>query len=245
MKEKHMHMDNRTQERIYAERWQSSSKLFADNNYYKWMIEKVKPYKTILELGCGVGYSTLSLTNDSHMVLAVEKNHECVMMAKDLLYENGRESEVSFLEGDIIDETFRNDIIEGQTADVVICWNPGTQMDIDSLRQYIPFMLEYGLTLEQIKENPASSYTEMLLWNACKIAKAMNIPIHIIDRVGELNESLAEYYKKLGFETGFSHVQFDTMEGETVSDGGVPLVSQGILMRAPKIPIYFVSVLFI
>jgi hypothetical protein len=73
----------------------------------------------------------------------------------------------------------------------------------------------------------------------------MNIPIHIIDRVGELNESLAEYYKKLGVETGFSHVQFDTMEGETVSDGGVPLVSQGILMRAPKIPIYFVSVLFI
>ena len=77
-----MCMDNRAQEQIYAERWRSSSMFFADNGYYKWMIEKVKPYKTILELGCGVGYSTLSLVNDNHMVLAVEKNHECVMRTK-------------------------------------------------------------------------------------------------------------------------------------------------------------------
>jgi protein-L-isoaspartate O-methyltransferase len=44
-------------DKIYADKWQSSSKFFFDNGYYSQMAEIVKPYKTVLEIGCGVGYN--------------------------------------------------------------------------------------------------------------------------------------------------------------------------------------------
>ena len=230
-------------DKVYADKWQSSSKFFFDNGYYSQMAEIVKPYKTVLELGCGVGYSTLSLVNDGHKVISIEKNHECILMAKDLIRVNGHESEVNILEGDIVDESFRSSIVSDAQADVVICWNPGTQLDKESLQHYLPFMLEYGLTLEQIKDNLASSYIEMMLWHACKTAKAIGAPIHIIDRCGEVDDNTVKYYQTLGSETGFSQIQIGTMEAETISDGGVPLVSQGVLMNVQKMPILFVSVL--
>lgn len=59
----------------------------------------------------------------------------------------------------------------------------------------------------------------MMLWHACKMAKAMGVPIHIIDRCGEMDENMADYYYTLGGETGFKQVQFDAMEAEAISDG--------------------------
>lgn len=47
-------------------------------------------------------------------------------------------------------------------------------------------MLEYGLNIDQIKENVESSYGELILWNACKIATMRNVPMHIIERSGEI-----------------------------------------------------------
>ncbi len=235
---------NMGMDEIYAEKWQLSSKFFQEKGYYKQMAEVIKPYKTIFELGCGVGYSTLSLVHDGHNVIVVEKNKECLQKAKNLIHESGHESEVTFLLGDIVDKTFRNSIIEQHKVDLVICWNPGTQMDKESLQHYTPCMLEYGLTLEQIKENPASSYTEMMLWYACKTARAMGASMHIIDRCGKIDENTADYYRSLGAETGFSHFSIGTMEAETISDGGVPLISQGSLMNVSRMSVVFVSVLF-
>ena len=71
-----MSMEKSSMEQIYAEKWQASSKFFMDNGYYKYMAEIIKPYKTVLEIGCGVGYSTVSLINDGHIVIAVDKNRE-------------------------------------------------------------------------------------------------------------------------------------------------------------------------
>lgn len=235
---------NHSLNQLFAEKWQASSKFFMDNGYYKDMAEILKPFRTVLELGCGVGYSTLSLINNGHKVTAVEKNPECVLRANNLLLEADHEADAIFLEGDITDESFRNSIIESQKVDVVVCWSPGTQQDKNSLQYYVPSMLEYGLTIEQINENPASSYTEMMLWHACKMAKAMGAPMHIIDRCGKIDENTVAYYQALGSEIGFAGIQLGSMEAETISDGGVPLVSQGRLMNVKKMPVTFVSVLF-
>lgn len=231
-------------DKIYADKWQVSSKFFLDSNYYESMSEILKPYKRVLELGCGVGYSTLSLVNGGHEVIAVEKNHECILKAKSLLEEN-EGAGVTFIEADIMEECFRNDIISSQKVDVVICWNPGTQLDEESLQHYTPFMIDYGLTVEQIHENPASSYSELMLWYACKTAKAMGVSMHIIDRCGKVDKDITAYYQSLGFKTGFSQCMMGMMEAESISDGGVPLISQGSVMKVQRIPIFFVSVLFI
>ena len=53
------------------------------------------------------------------------------------------------------------------------------------------------------------------------------------------------YYEVLGKEIGFSHVQFDYLKTDTVSEGGVPLVSKGVLQNDHNIPVVLVSVLFL
>lgn len=239
-----MSVEKRSIEQIYAEKWQASSKFFMDNGNYIQMAEIIKPYKTVLEIGCGVGYSTVSLINDGHIVIAVDKNRECVRRAKKLVRENGCTSQATFLVGDLIDEAFRNSIISEQKADVVICWNPGIQLDNASLQYYMPYMLEYGLTSKQIKETPASSYTEMMLWHTCKLAKDMCVPMHIIDRSIKVDEKLVAYYHTLGRDTGFSNIQLGEIYAETISDGGVPLVSQGVLLNNQRVSVVLVSVLF-
>lgn len=240
-----MNKDNQSIDLIYAEKWKTSSKLFEEKGYYKWMSSRVKAYNRILEIGCGSGNSTLALANDGHEVLVVEKNHECTLMAQKLLQDSGYGDKVSFLEGDIILPEFRNSVIKNNDVDVVICWNPGTQLDTDSLTYYTKYMIEYGLTAEQIKRNPSPSYCELILWHACDIAKSMNKPIHIIDRTTDIDEELVNYYNLLGNKTGYSYVQFDLLEAETISDGGVQLVSNGVLQNNYKMPIVLLSILFL
>lgn len=41
----------------YAEQWEVSSKYFYEKKYYNWMQKKIENYNTILEVGCGTGYS--------------------------------------------------------------------------------------------------------------------------------------------------------------------------------------------
>lgn len=66
----------------YAEQWEVSSKYFYDQNYYGWMQKKIEDYNIILEVGCGTGYSTLSLLENGHKVIALDKNSECIEKAK-------------------------------------------------------------------------------------------------------------------------------------------------------------------
>ena len=76
-------------ELIYSEQWDVSSKYFYDKGYYTWMAEKLTPYKTILEVGCGTGYSTLALVEKGYKVIALDKNPECLEKAKKLLSQKG------------------------------------------------------------------------------------------------------------------------------------------------------------
>ena len=64
-------------EKEYANKWENSSRFFQANTYYKWMCEFVKPYQTIVEIGCGTGYSTLSLIESGHKVICVDNNQYC------------------------------------------------------------------------------------------------------------------------------------------------------------------------
>ena len=73
----------------YASQWDISAKYFYDKNYYAWMAEKLDGYNTVVEVGCGTGYSTLALAEKGFKVLAIDKNAECIEKAKILLQSNG------------------------------------------------------------------------------------------------------------------------------------------------------------
>lgn len=108
----------------YAEQWNESSKYFYDNGYYTWMAKKLVDYDTVLEVGCGTGYSTLALLEQGYKVIAIDKNQSCIRKAKELLdRSNVKDNQVIFIEGDITDERFRKALLSSYKFDVIICWN--------------------------------------------------------------------------------------------------------------------------
>ena len=236
----------------YAEQWKVSSKYFYDKKYYNWMQKKIENFNIILEIGCGTGYSTLALLENGHKVIAIEKNIECIKKATELIRQKGysvgkiSDADVCFIEADVVTEEFYLGVLADIKFDLVICWNIGSYWDKESVQFYLSYMLEYGLNIDQIKRNVESSYGELILWNACKIATMRNVPMHIIERSDKIvTESNADYYRILGNEFGFSKLQFDNLKAVSVSNGGRVLVKNGNVNMERIVDVILVSILMI
>lgn len=232
----------------YSEQWEVSSKYFYDKHYYNWMRKKVENYITVLEIGCGTGYSTLALLESGHKIIAIDKNRECIEKAKKLVKQGGYsignlpDADVMFIEADIAVEESQLKILS-LCFDVVICWNVGSYWDKETIQFYLPYMLEYGLKIYQIQQNLESSYAELILWNTCKIAAMKGIPVHIVDRAGEIvNETMDDYYCTLKEEFLFSSLEFDNLHVDSISNGGRMLVTNGIINREKVINTILVSI---
>lgn len=229
----------------YAEQWDVSAKYFYDRGYYTWMASAIENYSTVVEIGCGTGYSTLSLIENGHRVIAVEKNKNCIEKAQSLLKsKNVDEEKIVFLEGDVADAEFREGLISTFSFDAVICWNVGTYWSKEMMEYYLPHMLEYGLERWQIVQNPESSYSELILWEACRLAKGKRVPVHIIDRTAEvLDEKNDPYYRVLKDEFGYKEILYNNMFADSISNGGRMLSTNGNVNNNAVVNVIFLSLL--
>lgn len=233
-------------ELIYSEQWNVSAKYFYDAGYYSWMADKLIGYETVLEIGCGTGYSTLALVEKGYKVITIDKNPECMKKAKDLLRKKGYvNGEVTFVIGDITNDETRNELVNQYKFDVVTCWNIGTYWNRQMIDNYLPYMYEYGLSQQQILSNPESSYSELIIWNTCRLAKSKGIASHIIDRGAEvINEQTDPYYYTLRDEFEFSSIEYDNKVADSISNGGRMLTTNGNINTKGKIEIIFISVMY-
>ena len=139
---------------------------------------------------------------------------------------------------------FINDVLSLISIDVVICWNIGTYWGKEKEQDIIPKMLQYGLTIEQIQQSPESSYAELIIWNACSIAKEKNCAVHIVDRaMHKITKDNDPYYKQLKKEFEFKKIKYVNIRATTLSQGGRKLITQGKLNSKREIPIVLVSIL--
>lgn len=230
----------------YAEQWDKSSEFFYSKGYYQWMEKMIAEYETILEIGCGCGYSTLSLVKTGHRVLAIDKNPVCIDMACKLLKKSGYEDAAAFLELDISQPGAIEELATQFQYDAVICWNMGSYYEINELRNiYAPRMIEYGLTPEQINSNITSSYCEYIIWNSCKVAALKGVPLQIVDRnEEEISGENDGYYSLLGREFGYDRIEYNSKAGESISGEGVKLLKKGKIQDEAIVPIVFNMVLF-
>lgn len=237
---------------LYSNQWNNSSEHFYNNDSYSWMCDKTRNYKTILEIGSGTGQSTLSLLEAGHKVICIEKNRFCIEKANSILVNKGykvglidsnfQDCDVIFLCNDLFDNQTLN-ILNGVSFDLVICWNVGSYWNKEMIEYYLPHMLRYGLTIEQIRSNPESSYVELVIWESFKIASERNVPIHIIDRSAEkITSKNADYFIALKREFNYLKIQYDNKKVSTLSTGGRSLTCNGQECTNEVIDIYLNSI---
>lgn len=238
----------------YALEWERSAKFFQENNSYKHLSIQIDDYKVVLEIGCGTGHSTLSLLQKGHSVISVEKNPFCITKAKELIQNEGFTicddisnmvaNSVCFIECDITEPRLLDGLLNQISIDIVVCWNAGTYWDKEMFSDSLPKMLKYGLTVEQVRANPESSYCELIIWTACSIAKRKNCGVHIVDRgTQKIRKQNDTYYLALKREFGFKSIKYQNLKSTTISLGGRKLSINGKLTNQIEIPIIFISIL--
>ncbi|MCW5134600.1 methyltransferase domain-containing protein [Burkholderia cenocepacia] len=73
----------------YAEKWGVSAAAHQQEGDYEWLAADIEGHHTVLEIGCGVGHSTLALLALGHTVTAVEENPYCIEATRERLERNG------------------------------------------------------------------------------------------------------------------------------------------------------------
>ncbi|MBU3073865.1 class I SAM-dependent methyltransferase [Clostridium estertheticum] len=237
----------------YSEQWDESAKSFNKSRDYAWMCKKLEKYAVVLEIGCGTGYSTLTLVESGHKVVVVENNEFCLEKTKRLLKMKGYtygQAEDDFTNTDVI--LLKEDICQNSLSDrllkykieVLACWNIGSYWSEDMISKYIPMMVEYGLTLPQIEKNLESSYSELVQWRTCKLGADLNVCVHIIDRnIFEITKKNDTYFISLKKEFDFKDINYDSKKTVSKSGGGRTLVKNGKIQTANTINIILISVL--
>lgn len=127
----------------YAKEWEENSSHFEKHGYYALPLERLGKPKTVLEIGCGSGRSTLALARKGHRVVAVEINQTAARSAREFLSGQGIDTQVtdSFPDGAgdapqvtiVVGDVFAEGALPAGGAwhpDAVLCWFIGAQLDV-------------------------------------------------------------------------------------------------------------------
>lgn len=127
----------------YAEEWKQNSKFFAENGYYEWMSTHLLQAKTVVEIGCGPGLSTIALSKSGRKVISIEANQSLAHIAELNLTNSGvtctlflidcvdqigsnKAVQVEILVADIFDERIGS-LLPKYKIDAMACWLIGAQ----------------------------------------------------------------------------------------------------------------------
>lgn len=123
----------------YSEFWEKESSQFARDNIYT-RLSHIAPAEATLEVGCGAGWSTLSLAA-SRPVLAMDNNFHLIELARSRLNTHGVTAEV--IQSDLFepsDELLK--AIEEFQPKVVIGWFIGSHPDDNDKRTPVNLRIE-------------------------------------------------------------------------------------------------------
>ena len=62
----------------YKKNWKYTSEFYNDKGYYDCLSNRMDSNLRILEIGCGVGYSTISLSKKAKKLIAIDENIFCI-----------------------------------------------------------------------------------------------------------------------------------------------------------------------
>nr|WP_279183757.1 class I SAM-dependent methyltransferase [Acetobacter syzygii] len=115
----------------YSVWWDHESSQFQSNKIYE-LLSEISPAEATLEVGCGTGWSTLSLAKN-RAVLALDNNPDLISLAQARLQKSG--VNVGIIQSDLFEpSTQLLDAIEAFAPKVVVGWLIGSHPDDNDKR---------------------------------------------------------------------------------------------------------------
>jgi SAM-dependent methyltransferase len=194
----------------YVTQWGISSKHFFDSGYYNWMANAVDGRNRVLEIGCGVGYSTLTLAQRGHSIVAIDENPDCLNSTKERLEEHGFSVElhlrgqvkqepgqtyqmdygslpdatsatVLLIEGDMLnDPGLREWLSRTHLFDAVACWLLGTHQYRAAEHRFDEYGAADQFGFRILVQNATYELADTVL--------SPNGMLHVVDRGGFVND---------------------------------------------------------
>lgn len=62
----------------YEDEWNFTSEFYHENGYYEILSNRFENGLRILEIGCGTGYSTISLSKKAKSIISIDENSYCI-----------------------------------------------------------------------------------------------------------------------------------------------------------------------
>lgn len=183
----------------YIKRWKKNAEQHFKEGDYDWvasLIEKAGAQR-ILEIGCGVGYSTLALANRSIQALSVDPIPEAIDETRKLLESfgisvgilgDGTKPGMLLKRADVIEDySLVSEYI--QWIDLILICNPGGKLESDLTENELK-MLHWGhYSEEQMKEETVPSLHKWaVMIAAARLAKENNKKLVIVDRGTSIEE---------------------------------------------------------
>lgn len=140
----------------YIKRWRKNSEQHFYDGDYNWVASLVEKAggQRIIEIGCGVGYSTLALANRGIQALSIDPIPEAIDETRKLLESygisvgilgEGTKPGMLLKQADVIEDY---GVISGYTQwiDLILICNPGGKLESDLTKNELN-MLHWGNTL--------------------------------------------------------------------------------------------------
>ena len=223
----------------YVDFWTLNAKQHFEDGDYEWICDEIDHYHSILEIGCGAGYSTLTLVLRDHHVLSVDINQDAIEASQNLIICNDYEAEIAtdyidfgkkevwFWKADVVSE--RDAIIsvlDQLSIDLVLLINPGGNLDRCIRKNEVDLLLKYGFTQEEIDQNILENAIPLLhkysmIDAAADIALNIGKPLLIVERGNK--EELSKTLAQISEDAGMTITYEDYRRIRKPPEGGIAL----------------------
>ena len=177
----------------YINRWKNNAEQHFMSGDYDWVSSLVEKSgaRSVLEIGCGVGYSTLALANRGINVISIDSIPEAVETTKKLLAQFGfsvgssegdEKSKILVKQTDVIDD-FQEFSSSISSIDSILICNPGGKLETELTLKELE-MLRWGkFPDEQIAEESVFNlHRWAMILAAARLAKENGKLLIVVDR---------------------------------------------------------------
>jgi len=223
----------------YINAWTLNAEQHFEDGDYEWVCDQIESYHTILEIGCGAGYSTLVLTLRDHRVLSVDKNSTALQKTRDLIIESSYEAAIAVESIDFTNSDiwlWNADVVSDRDAiisvvkqlpiDLILLCNPGGNLDANIRMDEVKLLCQYGFSRKEIDCRYRQGAFDLLhkfsmIYAAADVAINCTKPLMVVERGSVMK--VKDTLDLIAEDTKMRKVKMDCRRIRHEPEGGIPL----------------------